>query len=81
MEIATGIDSPAEFAEARMHFQVARLADAMHHQVEKPRSPQHQLHDLQIDWYQAGPLAVTAQRDVEARFERAIAASRQDTDS
>jgi exonuclease SbcC len=75
MEIAAGIDSPAEFAGARMQFQVSRLADAMHHKIEEPRARQDQLRALQKAWYQAGPVPSEAQGSLEARFERAMAAS------
>lgn len=74
LEIAAGIDSPAEFAQARMQFQVSRLADAMHHKLDESRSRQHQLRDLQLAWYQAGPVPLASQEDLEVRFERAIAA-------
>ena len=75
LEIAAGIDSPAEFAQARMQFQVSRLADAMHHKLDESRSRQDQLQDLQLAWYQAGPVPLTSQESLEVRFERAIAAS------
>ena len=75
MEIAAGIDSPAEFAGARMQFQVSRLADAMHHKIEEPRARQDPLRDLQIAWYQAGPVPREAQGRLEARFGHAIASS------
>jgi exonuclease SbcC len=75
LEIAAGIDSPAEFAQARMQLQVSRLADAMHHKLDESRSRQQQLRDLQLAWYQAGPVPLASQEDLEVRFERAIAAS------
>jgi hypothetical protein len=54
-----------------MQFQVSRLADAMHHKLEEPRSRQDQLQHLQMAWYQAGPVPIEAQGSLEARFERA----------
>jgi hypothetical protein len=72
-EIAAGIDSPAEFTQARMQFQVSRLADAMHHKNEETRSRHEQLRNLQLAWYQAGPVPMEAQGSLEARVERAIA--------
>jgi len=74
VEIAAGIDSPAEFTQARMQFQVSRLADAVHHKNEETRSRHDQLRELQMKWYQAGPAPMEAQGSLEARFERAIAA-------
>ena len=75
LEIAAGIDSPAEFAGARMQFQVSRLAEAMHHKIEEPRARQDPLWDLQIAWYQAGPVPREAQGSLEARFGHAVASS------
>lgn len=72
IEIAAGIDSPAEFTQARMQFQVSRLADAMHHKIGEPRSRQDQLRDLQMEWYQSGPVPMEMLDSLEARFERAI---------
>jgi hypothetical protein len=73
VEIAAGTDSPAEFTQARMQFQVSRLADAMHHKNEETRSRHDQLRDLQMKWYQAGPVPMESQGSLESRFERAIA--------
>jgi len=75
MEVATGIDSPAEFAEARMQFQVARLSDALHHRLQEPRSGGDPLRDLQIAWFQAGPVPRETRETLEARFERVLAAT------
>lgn len=74
MEIAAGIESPEEYAEARMRFQVARLADAMHHKHEEPHTRQEQSRALQMVWYQLGPVPRVAQDSLEARFGRVIAA-------
>jgi hypothetical protein len=76
VEIAAGIDSPAEFTQARMQFQVSRLADAMHHKLEEPRSRHDQLRDLQMAWYQAGPVPLESQGSLESRFEHAFASFR-----
>jgi exonuclease SbcC len=73
-EIATGIDSPAEFTQSRMQYQVARLAEAMQQKPTEPHSRHEQLRDLQIAWYQAGPAPLEAQASLEARFGRAISA-------
>jgi len=78
IEIAAGIDSPAEFTQARMQFQVSRLADAMHHKLEEPHSRHERLRDLQMAWYQAGPVPVEAQGSLEVRFETAMSSSRDD---
>ena len=57
-----------------MQYQVSRLADAMHHKLEEPRSGHERLRDLHMAWYQAGPVPLALQDDLEARFERAISA-------
>jgi hypothetical protein len=75
LEITAGIDSPAEFAEARMQYQVSRLADAMHHKREEPGVGQDRLLQLQMTWYQTGPVPREMQGGLEARFERAIAST------
>ena len=74
-EIAAGIDSPAEFTQARMQYQVSRLADAMHHKLEEPRSSHERLRDLHMAWYQAGPVPLASQQSLEVRFERAVSGS------
>ena len=74
MEVAAGIDSPAEFAEARMQLQVSRLSDALHHRLEEARSNGDRLRDLQMAWYQTGPVPRETHAQVEARFRQALAA-------
>jgi len=81
IEIAAGIDSPAEFTQARMQFQVSRLADAMHQKLEEPRSRENRLQHLQMEWYQAGPVPMETQGGLEARFERAITSSGSDPET
>jgi exonuclease SbcC len=75
MEIAAGIESPAEFTTARMQYQVSRLAESMHHKLDEPRTRQDQLWDLQMEWYQTGPVPGNTQGSLEARFGRATASS------
>ena len=74
MEIAAEIDSPAEFAEARMRLKVSRLADAMQHNLDERRSRQERLRDLQMAWYQAGPVPGEVHDGLNTRFERITAA-------
>jgi hypothetical protein len=81
LEITAGIDSPAEFADARMQLQVSRLADALHHKLDEPRARQDRLRDLQMTWYQTGPVPAEAQDSLEARFQRALAASGHNQDA
>ncbi len=72
LEIEAGIESPAEFAEARMQLQVSRLEDALKHRQEEAAADR--LRALQIAWHQAGPLPAADKPELEARFARAVAA-------
>jgi len=75
MEIAAGLDSPAEFGEARLRLQVSRLADALSHRQEGAVDAAGQLRELLLDWYQTGPAPVAAHAGLAARVERVIAAA------
>ncbi len=72
LEVEAGVDSPAEFAEARMQLQVSRLEDALKHRHEAAAVDR--LRALQIAWHQVGPLPEKDQPALEARFARALAA-------
>ena len=72
MEIEAGIESPAEFADARMQLQVSRLEDALKHRQEDAAGER--LRALQMAWYQAGPVPQAEKSGLEARFARAVAA-------
>lgn len=73
MELAAGIDSPQEFAQARMAYQVERLSKAMTgDKLEANDSPHAEGARIIRDWYlskQAGALEDYAQ--LEARFAKA----------
>ena len=73
MEVAAGLESPAEFDEARMKLQVSRLADALSHRQEGAVDGAVRLRELLLDWYQTGP--VPAHAGLAARVERVIAAT------
>jgi len=72
MEIAAGLESPAEFGEARMRLQVSRLADALGHRQEDTVAGAGRLRELLLDWYQTGPAPVEAHAGLAARVERVI---------
>ncbi|MGB7931469.1 MAG: DUF349 domain-containing protein [Gammaproteobacteria bacterium] len=72
MEIAAGLESPAEFAEARMRLQVSRLADALGHRQEGAVTGAGRLRELLLDWYQTGPAPMEARAGLAARVERVI---------
>lgn len=65
LEIIAGLDSPPEFAQQRLEYQVARLAERM---VEGEEDPLQGAGQLLADWYLCGP----APRDhgLAARFDR-----------
>ncbi len=71
MEIEAGIDSPPEYADARMQLQVSRLEDALKHRQEDAAGDR--LRALQMAWYQAGPVPEAEMAALEARFARALA--------
>jgi hypothetical protein len=72
LEVAAGIESPPEYAHARMEYQVSLLSDALHQKFEQTRSRDERLRELQIAWLQAGPVAAQDRARLEARFERAL---------
>jgi len=72
IEIEAGVESPAEFAEARMQLQVSRLEDALKHRQDESHAER--LRALQIAWYGVGPVAADEWPALEARFARALQA-------
>jgi exonuclease SbcC len=75
MEIVAGLDSPAEFGEARLRLQVSRLSDALSHRQEGIASGAGRLRELLLDWYQTGPVPLDAQGVLDARLTRVLAAA------
>jgi hypothetical protein len=74
LEVAAGIESPPEYADARMAYQVSLLSDALQQKFEQTRSRDEQLRELQIAWLQAGPVANEDRPMLDARFERVLQA-------
>ena len=74
LEIAAEIESPPEYADAKMQLQVSRLSDALNHRHASSRTAEEALRDLLIAWYQTGPVTGDAQGELEARYERVMAA-------
>jgi hypothetical protein len=72
MEVVAGLESPAEFAEARMRLQVSRLADALGHRQEGAVAGAGRLRELLLEWYQTGPAPVESHAGLAARVERVI---------
>ncbi len=73
MELAAGLDSPAEFGEARLRLQVSRLADALSHRQEGAHTGSERLRELLLDWYQTGPVPVESCGGLAARVARVLA--------
>ena len=71
MEILAGIDSPEEYAEARMAYQVNRLSEAMGGGETRPPD---RWEDLTRAWCLAGPPPSEIAEALEARFQRASSA-------
>jgi DNA repair protein SbcC/Rad50 len=69
MEVAAGLESPAEYSEARMRLQVSRLADALGHRQEAAVEGAGRLRELLLDWYQTGPAPVEARDGLAARVD------------
>jgi len=74
MEIAAGLDSPAEFGEARLRLQVSRLADALSHRQEGISGGAGRLRELLLDWYLTGPAPLEARGGFDARLARVLTA-------
>jgi hypothetical protein len=68
MEIASGVESPQEFQQARMEFQTNRLAEAIGQGVADPVG---ELADLQRDWYLSGCAPAAEDDALQERFEKA----------
>ena len=49
LEVAAGVESPPEYADERMKYQVSLLADSMQHHAEK-QSREDRLMELEIAW-------------------------------
>ena len=75
MEVAAGLDSPAEFGEARLRLRVSRLADALSHRQEGALTGSGRLRELLLDWYQTGPAPVESHGALTARMARVLAAA------
>lgn len=70
LEIAAGIDSPADAKQARMDLQVSRLNASL----GSGDAGQQSASKLQRDWYSVGPLSEADRKTLGERAQRAIAA-------
>jgi len=71
MEILAGVESPPEVREARLTYQVERLARAM---SQGKRDPTPEAEEMERDWYLTGFPGSPADGVLESRFQRALAA-------
>ena len=75
MEIIAGVESPPEFVQQRMEFQVSRLSAAFNggdvDQAGEP--PPDEMREVQLEWCLTGLLPAAQTQALEARFERALA--------
>ncbi len=80
MEIIAGIESPPEFAQQRMEYQVARLSASLAGGASKTET----LHDprlLQEEWCLTGALPADVEAELDTRFLRALDACWQREDA
>ena len=80
MEIIAGIESPPEFAQQRMEYQVARLSASLAGSASKTET----LHDprlLQEEWCLTGALPADVEAELDTRFLRALDACWQREDA
>ncbi len=75
-EVLAGIDSPPEFAAARLEMQVARLSRALQQRAGDLAGRSDRLGDLFRDWYRLGPLSASDRRRIAERLQRAHIAAR-----
>ncbi|MFO1352562.1 MAG: hypothetical protein U1F68_18560 [Gammaproteobacteria bacterium] len=73
MEIAAGVDSPTEFAQERMAYQIARLSASLQ-QRDSTAQIRQQANAIEREWYAMGSLPADQDEALEARFQRALQA-------
>jgi hypothetical protein len=79
MEVTAGVDSPPEYADRRMEYQVSLLSEALHQKFDEEQSRSEKLRDLQIDWLLAGPVQGEERDNLEGRVARVFESARQAT--
>ena len=68
LEILLGLETPAEFHQARLEYQIAQMRDAMRSRKEA-QSPVEQAIPLLKQWYKLGGMPTDALADQQARIE------------
>ena len=75
LEIAAGVESPPECAQARMEYQVARLSESLSgRETHKAGSAAEEGRKLQEEWCLLGAAPAARNEWLERRFEQALAA-------
>ncbi len=76
LEILAGVDSPEEFSQARMEYQVSRLSDALGGGDETPagKGVLDEVWKIEQEWYELGPAPGDQNEALDSRFDRAMAA-------
>lgn len=73
IEVLAGLESPPEFEQARMEYQVARLSESLHSReiASSPTKVREETRGIQTQWYLLPSLSPTQEKVFEKRFERA----------
>ncbi len=74
LEVLAKIDSPPEFAKARMEYQVARLTESLTGGALARKSLTEEVRAIQDEWHSMGALPPDQEQVLEARFARALSA-------
>ena len=76
LEVAAGVESPPEFAQARLEYQVARLSESLTGGRDSARTEDSldEVRKIQQEWRLSGALPPDQNSLLEQRFERALAA-------
>ena len=76
LEVAAGVDSPPEYADERMKYQVSLLADSLQHKLPETANPEEKITELETAWLVAGPVELEHGDELVERFERALDSAR-----
>jgi predicted trehalose synthase len=76
MEVAAGIESPPEFAQARMAYQVARLSESLHNRnaAKATVNRLEEAFNIEQEWHLLGASPPAQEEGLEKRFQQALAA-------
>ena len=71
LEIAAGVDSPAQDQQRRMELQVSRLSSGLNQRAEAASGGE-QVEALQIEWCAVGPVAASEREQFSERFKSVL---------